>query len=311
MKQMSKPIVFFGNERIATGVKTTAPTLQKLLRAGYQVATVVANNESTVSRNRRELEIASVARAHGVPLMLPKRLRDIKDELARYEARVGVLVAYGKIIPQDIIDLFPHGIINIHPSLLPLHRGPTPIESAILQGDNKTGVSIMQLVKDMDAGPVYTQRELPLTGAEAKQELADTLLRMGGDALLEALPDILNNALRPVAQNDSKATYDRLISKKDAPIDWSKSAIQIEREIRAFAGWPQSRATIGGLTVAITKAHVIHESGPPGQPSVKGKSLRIYCGEHALEIERLKPAGKQEMDVPGFLAGYKSLIVTP
>ncbi len=306
MKKTSKPIIFFGNERLATGVSTTAPTLRKLIAAGYRIAAVVAHYEDSQSRNKRELEIATVARQHNIPVLLPKKLGDIADELRAYAPIAGVLVAYGSIIPSRLIASFPKGIINIHPSLLPLHRGPTPIESVILEGASTTGVSIMQLTKEMDAGPILAQSRIPLTGNEHKQELTDKLLELGGNMLLQNLPSILDDTLLGTPQRDTQATYDSLIAKNASYIDWNKSALQIEREIRAYAGWPKSRTTFGSLEIVITEAHILDVAGQPGERIVIDKLPVIYTGEQALVIDRLKPAGKQEMTGQAFLAGYKT-----
>jgi len=307
MRRMSEPIVFFGNERLATGVSTTAPTLKKLISAGYTIAAVVANDEGTVSRKQRTLEVAEVAREHSIPVLIPKRLRDIQETLSSFGAQAGVLVAYGKIVPQSIIDLFPRGIINIHPSLLPLHRGPTPIESVILDGSTQTGVSLMQLVKAMDAGPTYAQQSVSLTGHEAKQDLADRLLDLGGTMLLEILPRLLDGSAVKTMQDDGAATYDSLISKDESVINWHKPAYQIEREIRAFKGWPGSSTVIAGKDVVVTQAHVVDQSGTPGTFTKINKQLVAFCGENALVIDLLKPAGKKEMTGQAFLAGHKNL----
>src|SRR6476469_8752817 len=134
-------IVFFGNERIATGVATTAPTLGALLAAGHEVLTVViAQEPGGKSRKQRPLEIVALANSHNIPVVSPAKLSEIHDQLTQLSPEVGVLVAYGKLVPQSIIDIFPSGIINIHPSLLPAHRGSIPLEAAILAGDSKTGV---------------------------------------------------------------------------------------------------------------------------------------------------------------------------
>lgn len=305
MIKRSKTVVFFGNERLATGVTTEAPTLQALIASGYHVAAVVANFERSTSRTARDLEIAQVAERHGIPLLLPKKLSEIKEQLAACNADAGILVAYGRIVPEDIISLFPKGILNIHPSLLPKHRGPTPIESAILNGDNKTGVSIMQLVKAMDAGPVYAQAEIPLAGDEAKQDLADRLLEIGNVMLLDLLPEMLAEDVVAIPQDDSRATYDNLLSKNDGAIDWNKPAEQIEREIRAFIGWPKSRAELAGIDVVIASSKVVKEQiGKPGSIAIRGKQFFVACGEGSLEIITLKPAGKNEMSAAAFLAGY-------
>jgi methionyl-tRNA formyltransferase len=302
------PVVFFGNERIATGVTTSAPTLTALINAGYDVKAVVSNYERANSRSARQLEIQTVADANNISVLLPAKPSDIANKLIAYGAEVAILVAYGKIVPQHIIDIFPLGIINIHPSLLPLHRGPTPLESVILNGELETGVSVMQLVKAMDAGPTYLQRPIKLTGTETKQQLADKLLTTGAEMVTELLPRVLDGSATPTPQDDSKATYDKLITKEDGIVDWSKPAALIEREIRAFAEWPKSSAQIAGKEVTLTAAHPIPDTGKVGSIELHGKDLVVFCGEGALVIERLKPAGKNEMTAEAFLAGHKHLL---
>ncbi|MGC1176964.1 MAG: methionyl-tRNA formyltransferase, partial [Candidatus Saccharimonadales bacterium] len=153
MKKTSKKIVFFGNERLATGVTTEVWTLRQLLEEGYVIAAVVVAQKNTgPSRSARPLEIVALAEKHHIPVLSPEKPADIAEKLQAFGADIGVLVAYGKIVPQSVIDIFPAGIVNIHPSLLPKHRGPTPIESAILNGDEETGVSLMKLTAQMDTG---------------------------------------------------------------------------------------------------------------------------------------------------------------
>ncbi len=297
-------LVFFGNERIATGVTTDAPVLRSLIEAGYNVAAVVANYEAGTSRSVRQLEIAAVAHEHNIPLLLPDRPKDILEELQAYHATAGVLIAYGRIVPQSIIDIFPRGIINIHPSLLPKHRGPTPLESVILDGSTLTGVSVMELAKAMDAGPVYAQSEHALTGNETKQELANSLLDIGGAMLLDVLPGILSGNIVAMPQDASAATYDSLITKEMGDLDFTKPAIQLEREVRAFADWPKSRMTLAGKEVVITKAHVVDGANEPGKVLVEQKELHIGTSDGILVIDSVKPAGKAEMTAQAFLNGY-------
>jgi methionyl-tRNA formyltransferase len=303
---MSTPrIVFFGNERLATGVTTTAPTLQGLVDADYNVVAVISHNESTTSRSQRTLEVAEVAEKHGIPVLLPAKPADIADQLKELQPDIGVLAAYGKIVPQSVIDLFSHGIINIHPSLLPLHRGPIPIESVILNGEAKTGVSIMQLVKEMDAGPLYGHAEIKLNGDETKEALAEHLLEIGGKMVVELIPGILDGSLVAVPQTDENATYDDLITKADSLLDFSKPAVKLEREVRAYLEWPKSRTTIGGKEVVITKAHIIDGNGNPGDIWRDGKEFGFYTSDGIFVIDSLKPAGKSEMPAAAFLAGYR------
>lgn len=307
MNHLAK-IIFFGNERLATGVTTTAPTLQALISAGYNVVAVVSHFEQANSRKSRGLEIASVAKEHNIPLLLPNKPAEITDQLKAYGAEVGVLVAYGKIVPQTIIDIFPKGIINIHPSALPKHRGPTPIESIILSGETSTAVSVMQLVSAMDAGPVYVQEQVQLTGQESKHELSDKLLAIGGKLVLDVLPKVLTGSIEPTPQDDTQATFDKLLQKQDGLIDWTKPAQQIEREIRAYAQWPKSYTRFKDLDVVITQARVVEQNEKAGKVVVRDKELIVYCGKDALVIDKLKPAGKPQMDASEFINGYKKYL---
>lgn len=311
-KTSGKRIVFFGNERVATSVVTTAPTLQALISDGYDVAAVVSNYEPGRSRNARTLEIEKAAEEHGIPLLLPNSPADILDQLRDYKADIGVLVAYGRIVPQSVIDAFPKGIVNIHPSLLPKHRGSTPIESVIMNGEQKTGVSLMSLAKAMDAGPVYAQSEIELNGDESKQQLADELLDIGATMLVELLPGILDGNIVAIPQDESRATYDSLLSKDNGIIDWSKPASMLEREVRAFHGWPRSRTELGGKDVIITKAHSLNSgsSAAPGIAKANKEAglITVSTSDGLLCIERLIPAGKGEMSAEAFIAGYGRLL---
>jgi methionyl-tRNA formyltransferase len=250
--------------------------------------------------------VAELAKAHGIPVLLPAKPAEILDELKAFGAEAAVLVAYGKIIPQSVIDIFPKGIINIHPSLLPKHRGPTPLESVILQGEDVTGVSVMSLAKEMDAGPVYAQSDYRLTGAESKQELADTLLGISAAMLLDILPGILDGSIVAMPQDHSAATYDRLITKEDAILDFSKPAEQLVREVRAYQEWPKSRTTLGDIEVVITQAHTSTNTLDPKTVAIDADSLAIGCSKGCLCIDRLIPAGKKEMSAAEFIRGYGS-----
>lgn len=296
MTSISKKIVFFGNERLSTGFSPNgAPTLQALIDAGYAVVAVVANHQEAQSRKARRLEVQAVAKANNIPVLLPTKLGDIHDHLASLQPDIGVLVAYGRMVPQSIIDIFPHGIVNIHPSLLPKYRGSTPIEQAMLDGTAQTGVSLMQLVKAMDAGPVFDQTVVNLDGSEDKHDLTQKLLALGGEMLLQNLPQILDGSLKPV-QQQGEPTFCSLIKKEDGLIDPTKLAVQLEREIRAFAGWPKSRLTLFGHDVIVTKAQVA---------SALDEGLLLSCANNSwLAItELIAPSGKKMSGVD-FKRGY-------
>jgi methionyl-tRNA formyltransferase len=294
----SKPkLVFFGNERLATAVPTDAPTLRALIASGYQVAAVVSSHSDQVSRSQRTLEIIDVAHAYHIPVLLPEKLHTIKGRLQKTGAEAAVLIAYGKIIPQEIIDIFPKGIINIHPSLLPKLRGSTPVESAILNGLKKTGLSLMKLTAEMDAGPVYIQKGITLKGDETKPELALRLLNEGCSLLLEHLDDILNGSLKPKPQDETEVTYTRMLAKQDGMIDFNEPAEVIERKIRAFQGFPKARAQVFGRDVVITKARL-------AKTDTDG-DLVMKCQPGFIEIlELIAPSGRN-MSGSDFIRGYK------
>lgn len=296
----SKTLVYFGNERLVSGLShTDAPLLRGLIEHGYTIAAIFSHHHDTTSRKSRNLEVADIAKEHDIPVILSDTMTEVAAQLRNIEPDAAVLAAYGKIIPQSIIDLFPSGIINLHPSLLPAYRGPTPIETPIINGDSQTGVSIMRLTAGMDNGPVYCQESMDITGGVDKFSLCNQLHLLGAKLLLDNLDAILDGSLKPEPQDDSQATYTSLISKSDGVIDTAKSAERLEREVRAYAGWPGSRTSLGSLDVIITKAHV----------SESETELSLLCGDGSyLAIDTLKPAGKKEMPVKAFLAGYKNKI---
>ncbi|MCA9334519.1 methionyl-tRNA formyltransferase [Candidatus Saccharibacteria bacterium] len=301
-------VVFFGNERLVSGLnKTAAPILTGLIDGGYDVVAVVSHHTLAKSRNDRGLEVGEIAKKHNIPLLLPAKPSEITTQLKELQADVAVLVAYGRIISQEVINIFPHGIINIHPSLLPNYRGPTPIEAALLNGDPQTGVSIMQLTAGMDEGPVYAQESFSLTGSEDKFDLYEKITDITTPLFFDVFPKIVDGSLQPTPQDNNAATYCKLIEKKDSYIDWEKPAVELEREVRAYLGWPQSRTRLGGIEVIITKAHIQSGVTPPGEIVFQNdKTLSVGTGKDLLTIDSLKPPGKKEMPISAFLSGYKN-----
>ncbi len=297
----SPRVVFFGNERLVSGLKhTDAPILSGLIERGYDVVAVIINNHDTTSRNRREVEVAAIAAAHGIPVLSPARLTDIESSLRDMRPDFAVLAAYGRIIPQRIINLFGTiGIINIHPSLLPRHRGSTPIESTIIAGDGAAGVSIMQLSAGMDEGPLYAQRTIQLHGDEDKFALHKHMSRLGAKLLLEALPRIISGELKPTPQQTDGVSYTTPLEKSDGVIDpISDTAEHIERKVRAYLGFPKSRLTYHGNDVIVTSARVVEKP-------IDG-ALCINCKQNSiLLVESLiAPSGKL-MSGDAYLRGLR------
>ena len=288
----TKPIIFFGTEEFS------ATSLQALIDARFTIAAVVTKPDTKRGRGKTLTPpaVKRIAQKYDIPVWQPTSLRDIVSDITALQPVTGVLVSFGKIIPQSIIDLFSPGIINVHPSRLPQYRGPSPIETAILNGDTETGVSIMQLSAAMDAGPVYGFTAHNLNGTETTPELYDTLGDIGAAMLTSLLPGILDGTVAAQPQDDQNATYCPMITKADSTLNWTKSAAQLEREIRAYIPWPGSKTTLFGIDVTVTKAHV--------SPTKSG-GLSIQCGDkNYLVIDTLKPSGKKEMPAQAFLSGY-------
>lgn len=295
MKKSPK-IIFFGTEEYSL------VALKALVENDFDVVAVVTKPDMIKGRGRKLVAppVKAYAIEQNIDVWQPTKLSDIADKIATYQPVTGVLVAYGRIIPQRIINLFMPGIINLHPSLLPLYRGPSPIESAIANLDNETGVSIIKLDAEMDAGPVYSQIRLALTQTETKHELYDKLFALGSLELIKILPDIVASKLQPTTQDHSQATYCSLLNKAMSLIDPSKlTARQAEAHVRAYLGFPRSHinSPFGELTV--TKAHVAQTAG---------SALSIQCrdGNFLTIDELISPSSGKTISGQAFLNGAKN-----
>jgi methionyl-tRNA formyltransferase len=296
MKKISKTIVFFGTENLSD------IPLERLIEGDYDVAAVVTKPDAPKGRKRKLTppSVKIIANNHGIKVLQPEKLGEIADFIASFdEPPVGILASYGKIIPQRIIDLFAPGIINIHPSLLPEYRGPSPIETTILDGKSETGVSIMKLVKEMDAGPVYAQRRIGLRGNESKQDLYNTLSEIGVDLLIDNLPNILDGTMEPIPQDDDKTTFCEKFDKSMSLLNCSDmTALECYNQVRAFAGFPKSKLMINGVECTITSA---------AASNTKETEIDRRCKDgNYLVIRRLIPCGGKEITAVEFVNGYQN-----
>ncbi len=290
---MTDRIIFFGTEAFS------ADALRALIASNFNVVAVVTKPDQPKGRGHKLTEplVKTIAREHDIPVWQPTKLADVAEQITSLQPVAGVLVSYGKIIPQSIIDLFTPGIINVHPSLLPRYRGPSPIEAAIIHHDNQTGVTIMQLSAAMDAGPIYAQHIIPLDHTETKPALYATLSHIGNQLLIDTLPVILSGALTPTPQNDADVTYCSLLSKQDGLLDPADlTAVQAEARVRAFLGFPRTRLPLGDQTLIITRAHVSKTAETP-------LSVQFSDGNYLAPDELIAPSGKT-MTAEAFLRGH-------
>lgn len=291
---INQPIVFFGTD------DHSLIALETLIDAGIPIAAVVTKPDAAKGRGKKlsAPAVKTYAIAHNIPVWQPTKLKDTAADIEALGSPLGVLVSYGRIIPESIIKLFTPGIINVHPSLLPIYRGSSPIESAITNRDNKTGVTIMQLAKDMDAGPIYSQAPYALDGTETKPELYTTLFTLGTNLLISALPGITSGDLQPTPQDEQTASYCSLLSKQDGELDLATlTPGEAEARIRAYLGFPRSRLNVGPYSIIVTKAHGVMTKNTP---------LDLMCANGAfLSIDELVAPSGKTMNSADFLRGYQ------
>lgn len=292
----NRPIVFFGTEEFS------AISLQALINAGFEISAIITKPDSRKGRGQKlqAPTVKKIGEKFNIPVLQPSKMSEIVDFVENLPVRpIGVLVSFGRIIPQNIIELFDGGIVNVHPSLLPKYRGPSPIESAIFNGDKKTGVSIMSLSKEMDAGDVYIQEEFPLKGDETSSELYETCGKIGAEMLINHLPAIMSAKMTASPQNESEATYCQLLKKSDAILNPEvQTAEQAERQIRAFEIFPKSKIQIGENLLIVNSAKVVNENSNNSPLTIK------FSDGKFLQIEKITaPSGKQ-MSAESYINGY-------
>jgi methionyl-tRNA formyltransferase len=308
MTKTSETIVFFGSGPVA------AESL-RLLAKHATIEAVITKPRAT--HHRGEVPVLDVAAALKLPVFTATNRVSLDALFASkpVRSRLAVLIDFGIIVSQDVIDYFPLGIINSHFSLLPEWRGADPITFSILSGQKRTGVSLMLLTAGMDEGPLLAQGEYSILPHTTTPELTSDLIDLSDQLLETMMPLYVQGKAQAADQfavtiSDAEApTYSRKLTKTDSLLAFDKSAEQLEREVRAFLGWPKSRTTVNKIEIVITAAHIVKAQGRPGERAVLDKLPAIYCGQDALVLDRLKPAGKQEMTGQAFLAGYKKLFL--
>lgn len=310
MSSDSLRIIFAGTPEFAVR------SLAALLETRHEVVAVYSQPDRPAGRGRKlaPTPVKALALEHDIPVYQPVSLRDDEAQqvLASHNADLMVVVAYGLILPQIVLDTPRLGCINVHGSLLPRWRGAAPIQRAVWQGDAETGVTIMQMEAGLDTGPMLLKTRLDIAADETAQTLHDKLADQGGDALKEAVDALAEGSLIPEVQDDSLANYAEKLSKAEAEIDWSKDAAFIDRCIRAFNPWPVSWTTLNGETVRIWQA--TPETGnsdlAPGTVISADKTgLRIACGEGTLCINNMQLPGKKALSVVDILNSGKNLFV--
>lgn len=294
----------------------SVPALRALLDAGHEIAAVYCQPPRPAGRGQavRRCPVHVAADAAGLEVRTPERLRGRQDIQAAFAALgldAAVVVAYGLILPQAMLDAPRLGCLNIHASLLPRWRGAAPIQAAILADDAETGITIMRMDAGLDTGPILLREATPISPTTTAATLHDTLATMGAQLILQALATMPP----PAPQSDSDACYAPKLGREDARIDWTQDAAAIERRVRAFDPWPGTHTTLGGAVLKVLATEIPSHPSPTGvggmpPGTVLDDHLTIACGKGMVRLTRVQLAGRAGMDAEAFLRGHKVPIGT-
>jgi len=302
-------VIFLGTPEFAV------PTLRRLLHGPHSVELVVSRPDRPVGRHQELAAppVVEVARKLGLPVIQPKSLKakNISDDLSATGADIGVVVAYGKLIPQAVLQALPHGFINLHPSLLPRHRGPSPIQWALASGDRSTGVTTMLLDEGMDTGPILLQRRVDIEPRETAEELAPRLAEIGADLVAQTLDGLQAGTVHPTPQPPTGANVTPMLRRSFGKVDWTMPARQLTNRLRAFTPWPGLHTKFRGGRLKIHGLEEVHR--PPSGDEAPGtvlwadeSGIAVRCGRGTVaRITELQREGRRRMPADAFLIGER------
>ncbi len=298
-------VVFMGTPDFAVGA------LEEIIKAGHEVTAVVTQPDKPKGRGK-EMQISAVkaaALSHGLPVFQPVKIKtpEAVEQLRTYEADIFVVAAFGQILSKEILDMPKYGCVNIHASLLPKYRGAAPIQWAVIDGEEETGVTIQQMNEGVDTGDIISQEVVKLDAKETGASLFDKLAVCGAQLIVKTLDAIEKGNVTPVKQDDSKSTHAGMLNKEMGRLDFSQEAIVLERKIRGLNSWPSAYTHFKGKTLKIWDADVVDADagGECGSVSEVSKdSFSIVTGKGILRINEVQLEGKKRMEVSAFLLGY-------
>lgn len=293
-------IVFFGTHEFAAYI------LQGLIDFPFfEVALVVTQPDQAVGRKQVLTPPLTkvIAQKHKIPVVQPETLKNFEFPIKDFD--LSVVIEYGRIIPERLLSVPKHKTINIHPSLLPLYRGPTPIQAALLHGDSKTGVTIMQMDATMDTGPILLQKEIAIDPDDTFLTLREKLMPLALDALIETTPGFIDGSIKAKVQNNTLASYCKLMTRDDGKIDWTKTSDEIYNQYRALSPWPGIWTLLNGKRLKLLEIKPSANHLYPGKLSLDKKGIFIGTKDGAIEVMSLQLEGKSEMTAKVFWNGNK------
>ncbi len=310
-------IIFIGTPKFG------AIILERLIKNGFKPVLVVTETDKPVGRRQIITPplVKVIAQRYDINIVQPSKILDSRAQIADLKPDLIIIAAYGQIIPKEILNIPEFGSLNVHPSLLPEYRGPSPVQYAILNGDKKTGISIMLVDEKMDHGPIVSSIKYSIAGEETFGTLLERLAEIGSRLLVNAIPKLINKEIKPMPQDETKATFTKILKKENGKIDWNKSAEEIERQIRAFNPWPGSFTECEDnkfkiKTLKIWKASIQEQTGagPNGIPGktymATNEKIAVQTGKNFLIIEELQAESGKRMRSEEFLKGHSDFIGT-
>lgn len=300
-------IIFMGTPDFSVG------TLEALVEVGHEVVLAVTQPDKPKGRGK-EMQFTPVkecALRHGIPVFQPKKVRDPEcvEELKKYQADVCVVIAFGQILPKEILEMTPYGCINVHASLLPSYRGAAPIQWAVIRGEKISGVTTMQMDEGLDTGDMLEKTEIILDEKETGGSLHDKLAEAGAKLCVHTLDKLVQGDLTPQKQGESPTEYARMLDKKLGDINWEQSAVEIERLIRGLNPWPSAYTDWNGKTMKIWEADAVPgentEKAPGTITDVTKDDFAVQTGDGQLRVRALQIPGKKRMEADAFLRGYQ------
>ncbi len=301
-------VIFMGTPEFSVG------TLEALIEAGHEVALVVTQPDKPKGRGGKMqyTPVKEAALKHGIPVFQPKRVREPEcvEELKQYNADIIVVIAFGQILPKEILEMTPYGCVNVHASLLPKYRGAAPIQWAVIDGEEVSGVTTMQMDEGLDTGDMLLKTEIRLDETETGGSLHDKLAAAGAELCVRTLKGLEEKTVVPEAQGESPTAYARMLDKKLGNIDWSRDAGSIERLIRGLNPWPSAYTNWDGKVMKIWEARAekraAEAGGVPGTViSVEKDGFCVETGDGVLKVLALQIPGKKRMEADAFLRGYE------